>query len=262
MGGDGLAGAVAGELRESDGVMAVLPGGRGNDLRAQARDRQRPGRGDRHPRGRPGAPDRRRRGRRVDLRRHPQRRPGLRRAGGRQRHPAEAARAARLPLRHAASRCGAGGRRSWEVDDRRRAPRVPRLRGGGGQLRRLRRAACGWSPTPRSTTACSTSPSRSTRRSGTYLRGLTKVFSGAHVDEPGFEIHRGREVVFRADRPFTAYADGDPIADLPGHGPDRARGAAGDRAVRLQAGLLAARAAAAATRVGRAAAARRCRARC
>src|SRR5215204_2295163 len=32
MGGDGLAGAVAGELRERDGVMAILPGGRGNDL--------------------------------------------------------------------------------------------------------------------------------------------------------------------------------------------------------------------------------------
>ena len=25
----------------------------------------------------------------------------------------------------------------------------------------------------------------------------------------------GREVTFRADRPFTAYADGDPIAELP-----------------------------------------------
>src|SRR5688500_16102359 len=32
MGGDGLAGAVAGELRGSDALMAVLPGGRGNDF--------------------------------------------------------------------------------------------------------------------------------------------------------------------------------------------------------------------------------------
>src|SRR5919199_5766430 len=32
MGGDGLAGAVAGELQGSDAVMALLPGGRGNDL--------------------------------------------------------------------------------------------------------------------------------------------------------------------------------------------------------------------------------------
>ena len=48
-----------------------------------------------------------------------------------------------------------------------------------------------------------------------YLRGLRQVFDGSHVDAPGFEIVRGREVTFRADRPFTAYADGDPIADLP-----------------------------------------------
>ena len=26
---------------------------------------------------------------------------------------------------------------------------------------------------------------------------------------------RGKEISFHADRPFTAYADGDPIADLP-----------------------------------------------
>ena len=32
MGGDGLTGAVAGELRDGAGVLAVLPGGRGNDF--------------------------------------------------------------------------------------------------------------------------------------------------------------------------------------------------------------------------------------
>ena len=32
MGGDGLLGAVAGELRGTDGALAVLPGGRGNDF--------------------------------------------------------------------------------------------------------------------------------------------------------------------------------------------------------------------------------------
>jgi YegS/Rv2252/BmrU family lipid kinase len=48
-----------------------------------------------------------------------------------------------------------------------------------------------------------------------YLRGLGRVFKGAHVGQPGFELTQGREITFRADRPFTAYADGDPIADLP-----------------------------------------------
>src|SRR4051794_41962491 len=32
MGGDGITGAIAGELRDSEGVLAVLPGGRGNDF--------------------------------------------------------------------------------------------------------------------------------------------------------------------------------------------------------------------------------------
>ena len=46
-------------------------------------------------------------------------------------------------------------------------------------------------------------------------RDLPKVFKGTHVDEPGLTSLRGREITFHADRPFTAYADGDPIADLP-----------------------------------------------
>ena len=48
-----------------------------------------------------------------------------------------------------------------------------------------------------------------------YLRGLTRVFNGAHVGQPGFELMQGREITFHADRPFAAYADGDPIVDLP-----------------------------------------------
>jgi YegS/Rv2252/BmrU family lipid kinase len=48
-----------------------------------------------------------------------------------------------------------------------------------------------------------------------YLRALPKVFRGAHVHEPHLELLRGREVTVEADRPFTAYADGDPIAPLP-----------------------------------------------
>jgi YegS/Rv2252/BmrU family lipid kinase len=48
-----------------------------------------------------------------------------------------------------------------------------------------------------------------------YLRGLNKVFKGTHVDEPGFTLLRGREITLRADRPFVPYADGDPVSELP-----------------------------------------------
>jgi YegS/Rv2252/BmrU family lipid kinase len=49
----------------------------------------------------------------------------------------------------------------------------------------------------------------------TYLAALPKVFTGAHVREPGVEMCQAREVAFHADRPFNVQADGDPIADLP-----------------------------------------------
>ncbi len=46
-------------------------------------------------------------------------------------------------------------------------------------------------------------------------RILPKVFKGDHVREPGVKVFRAREVSVGADRPFTMYADGDPIAELP-----------------------------------------------
>ena len=42
-----------------------------------------------------------------------------------------------------------------------------------------------------------------------------KAFTGSHVDDPALRFLRGREVEVRADRPFTVYADGDPVAELP-----------------------------------------------
>ena len=48
-----------------------------------------------------------------------------------------------------------------------------------------------------------------------YLRGLPRVFKGTHLQDPAVTLLRGREVKFGADRPFTAYADGDPVAPLP-----------------------------------------------
>lgn len=51
------------------------------------------------------------------------------------------------------------------------------------------------------------------------LRFLTrifpKVFAGTHVNEDCVSVFRAREVSISADRPFTMYADGDPIGDLP-----------------------------------------------
>jgi len=42
-----------------------------------------------------------------------------------------------------------------------------------------------------------------------------KVFSGTHVHEPSVRVFRAAEVAISADRPFTMYADGDPIGELP-----------------------------------------------
>ncbi len=46
-------------------------------------------------------------------------------------------------------------------------------------------------------------------------RILPKVFKGTHVREPSVHVLRGRELQIAADRPFTLYADGDPIGELP-----------------------------------------------
>ena len=46
-------------------------------------------------------------------------------------------------------------------------------------------------------------------------RILPKVFSGTHVHEPSVRVFRAREISVSADRPFTMYADGDPIGELP-----------------------------------------------
>lgn len=48
-----------------------------------------------------------------------------------------------------------------------------------------------------------------------FLRSLPKVFKGEHVKDPSVTVLRAREVEVRANRPFTMYADGDPIAELP-----------------------------------------------
>ncbi len=48
-----------------------------------------------------------------------------------------------------------------------------------------------------------------------FLRLLPTVFKGEHVRQPNVQVLRAREVEISSSRPFTMFADGDPIADLP-----------------------------------------------
>jgi diacylglycerol kinase family enzyme len=48
-----------------------------------------------------------------------------------------------------------------------------------------------------------------------FVRCLPLVFKGTHVELESVTVLRGAEVRIAADRPFTVYADGDPIGDLP-----------------------------------------------
>jgi YegS/Rv2252/BmrU family lipid kinase len=49
----------------------------------------------------------------------------------------------------------------------------------------------------------------------TFLKDLPKVFKGTHAELPYVQTLRGKRVELSADRPFTIYADGDPIGELP-----------------------------------------------
>jgi YegS/Rv2252/BmrU family lipid kinase len=46
-------------------------------------------------------------------------------------------------------------------------------------------------------------------------RILPKIFRGTHVHEPNVSVFRARELTLSSERPFTMYADGDPIGELP-----------------------------------------------
>ena len=49
----------------------------------------------------------------------------------------------------------------------------------------------------------------------TFLRALPKVFKGTHVEEPSVSVRTASVVELAADRPFRVFADGDPVATLP-----------------------------------------------
>ena len=212
MGGDGIAGAVAEEIHGTDALMAVVPGGRGNDLARKL--------GIGHD---PVAA--------VDLI-----------AAGRER---------RIDVAEAGGRIYVGILSAGFDSDVNEIANSTRLPLGTlvylyGALRALARwKPAHWNVTVDGTEHEFTGYAVAIANSGvfgggmwlvpdaqiddglldvafttarpklSYLRGLGQVFKGAHVGKPGFELTQGREITFRADRPFTAYADGDPIADLP-----------------------------------------------
>jgi YegS/Rv2252/BmrU family lipid kinase len=211
MGGDGLTGAVAGELRDGAGVLAVLPGGRGNDF-----------------------------ARKLGIPADPVAACGL--LDGAER---------RIDLAVVGGRTYLGILSAGLDSDANRLANETRLPlGTGVYAYAALRALATWK-TARWTVAvdgearefdgyCVAVSNSGVYGSGMflvpdarlddglldvvlveavpkrrYLASLPKVFKGTHLDEPGLRLLRGRSVSFHADRPFTAYADGDPIAELP-----------------------------------------------
>jgi YegS/Rv2252/BmrU family lipid kinase len=212
MGGDGLTGAVAGELRDGAGVLALLPGGRGNDL-----------------------------ARKLGIGSDPVAACELI-ATGRER---------RIDLAEAGGRCYIGILSAGIDSDVQVIANATRLRLGTlvyvyGLLRALAAwHSAAWEVTidgeRREFRGCSVAVSNSGMFGGgmrlvpdarlddglldvaltedlpklAYLRNIPRLFRGSHVRERAFHVLRGREIAFSADRPFTAFADGDPVADLP-----------------------------------------------
>jgi YegS/Rv2252/BmrU family lipid kinase len=212
MGGDGLLGAVAGELHGTDGVLGVLPGGRGNDF-----------------------------ARKLGIGFHPERACDVL-AGGREQLVDVADAGGRTYLGIASAGFDS------DVQDIANSTRVPlgELIYVYATLRALR----GWRPArwhvvvdgqAQSFAGYSVAVANSGVFGGgmylvphaslddglldvvltraapkrQYLSGLPKVFKGTHVNNANLTFLRGREVAFHADRQFAAYADGDPIAELP-----------------------------------------------
>jgi YegS/Rv2252/BmrU family lipid kinase len=212
MGGDGLLGAIAGELRGTDGVLGVLPGGRGNDF-----------------------------ARKLGIGTDPERACDVL-AAGRERaiDVADAGGATYLGIASAGF--------DSDVQDIANATRVPL--GEGVYVYATLRALGGWRHAgwrvvidgeEHSFRGYSVAVANSGVFGGgmqlvpgaslddglldvvltgecskwSYLASIPKVFKGTHVTSEDITFLRGREVAFEADRPFRAYADGDPIAALP-----------------------------------------------
>jgi YegS/Rv2252/BmrU family lipid kinase len=213
-GGDGLAGAVAGALREADrGILGVLPGGRGNDF-----------------------------ARALGIPLEPVPACRVLAAGTEQ----------ALDLGDAGGRTFIGiASCGFDSEANRIANSTRLVRGNLVYAYGALRALAGWRPAtftvtiddqpPRRFTGYSVAAANSKAYGGgmmlapgasltdgeldivisgqvsklRFLRLLPTVFDGSHVEQPQVTVLRGREVAIAADRPFTVYADGDPITDLP-----------------------------------------------
>ena len=211
MGGDGLTGAVAGELRDGAGVLAVLPGGRGNDF-----------------------------ARKLGIPADPVAACALLRGQER-----------RIDLAVVDGRVYLGIMSAGLDSDANELANATRLRlGTWVYAYAALRALAAWKPARWTVTVDGSEHefdgySVAVSNSGVYgsgmylvpdaqlddglldvvlsedvpkrrcLANLPKVFKGTHVDEPSLRFLKARKVSFHADRPFTAYADGDPIAELP-----------------------------------------------
>jgi YegS/Rv2252/BmrU family lipid kinase len=212
MGGDGLTGAVAGELRDGAGVLAVLPGGRGNDF-----------------------------ARKLGIPHDPVAACELLESGAEK----------RIDLAEAAGTVYLGILSAGIDSDVNRIANETRLKLGTlvyvyGLLRAVVPwRAARWELTVDGEARTFAGYSVAVANSGVfgggmflapdasledgmldvvtiaaqsklaYVRGLPRVFRGTHLQDPAVALVQGREITFAADRPFTSYADGDPIAPLP-----------------------------------------------
>jgi YegS/Rv2252/BmrU family lipid kinase len=211
-GGDGLVGAVAGELRGHPVAMGILPGGRGNDF-----------------------------ARVLGIPRDPVRACGVL-AAGRERR-IDLGLVGERPFVGIAS-CGFDSAANRIANRSRRVPAgLVYLYGGLGALAR-------WTPARFRITVDGESVDMrgytvAVANSSTYGGGmrlapdaalddglfdvvliadlprpvfllrLAEVFRGSHVRLDNVRVLRAREVEISAERPFTLYADGDPVAELP-----------------------------------------------
>jgi len=223
MGGDGITGAIAGELRDGTGLLAVLPGGRGNDF-----------------------------ARKLGIPFEPAEAAKLLQTGAeRSVDLAEAERSGDERSARGRGKCFLGILSAGIDSDVNRIALETRLKLGTfvytyGTLRALMSwQEAGWELTVDGETRAFAGYSVAVCNSGVfgggmflapdaklddglldvvliarqskraYLQGLPRVFKGTHLEHPAVTLLQGREVTFGADRPFTAYADGDPIVELP-----------------------------------------------